>query len=90
MHNENDKNVCRITLKAVEGSDTDWVVAKGLLNEAMGLTQVRAHNNRMFIGGDQKTMNIALSLKEYWPKEIGLHDLRKRISIIPQVSYCQI
>ena len=82
MEHQNSK---RIILPATGGKDTDTTAAIGILNE--GLEKFLDYCNeddRMFIGGDQKPMGLALRLKRQHP------DTYRNIYVtIPDLYFCK-
>ena len=63
--------VKKITLTSIAGTHTDAGLAKAILNDVKKLCLEESEDNdRMFVGGDQKTMEIVLNLKSQWGNEL--------------------
>lgn len=82
LHQNGDINVHRLTLPCVVGGDTDSDVAKEILSEAITLTNLDS-NDRIFVGGDQRTMNVIMRIKEEDPDKwkqiyVSIPDLHLR------------
>ena len=61
----------RLTLRSVKGKDTDWSVAKSIMLDVTEMCKVKNDKSlRMFAGGDQKTMWLALKMIKQWPNEL--------------------
>ena len=78
-----DFHVKKIILTAIAGTDTDAGLAKAILNEAKKLClEDKDQDERMFVGGDQKTIGVILTLMRQWAKE-----LKPFYVILPDLHY---
>ena len=78
-----DFHVKKNILTAIAGTDTDAGLAKAILNEAKKLClEDKDQDGRMFVGGDQKTIGVILTLMRQWAKE-----LKPFYVILPDLHY---
>ena len=69
--NNDNKNSTRIILPSIGGKDTDPHVTYEILQYGLDLfLRGRQNSHRVFIGGDQKTMSLAIRLKKQYEDRI--------------------